>query len=61
MRNVSDERCRENQNTHFVFNNIFFFENRAICEIMGKYDRDREGTEENVIERRKDAICMPYN
>jgi len=28
MRNVSDKSCRENQNTHFVFNN-FFFENLA--------------------------------
>jgi len=25
MRNVSDKRCRENQNTHFVFSNFFFF------------------------------------
>jgi hypothetical protein len=24
MRNVSDKNCRENQNTHFVFNNFFF-------------------------------------
>ena len=23
MRNVSDKSCRENQNTYFVFNNIF--------------------------------------
>jgi len=23
MRNVSDKSCRENQNTHFVFNNVF--------------------------------------
>ena len=23
MRNVSDKSCRENQNTHFVFSNIF--------------------------------------
>jgi hypothetical protein len=23
MRNVSDESCRENQNTHSMFNNIF--------------------------------------
>jgi hypothetical protein len=35
MRNVSDKSCRENQNTHFMFNN-FFSENRAICEIMWK-------------------------
>ena len=33
MRNVSDERCKENQNTHFMFNN-FFSENRAVCAIM---------------------------
>jgi len=35
MKNVSDENCRENQNTHFVFSN-FFFENRAVYEIMWK-------------------------
>ena len=32
MRNVSNKSCRENQNTHFVF----FFENRAIYEVMWK-------------------------
>jgi hypothetical protein len=35
MRNVSDKICRENQNTYFVFCN-FFFENRAVYEIMWK-------------------------
>jgi hypothetical protein len=35
MRNVSDKICRENQNTHFTFNN-FFFENRIIYKIMLK-------------------------
>ena len=33
MRNVSDEICREYQNTHFIFSN-FFFENRVVYEIM---------------------------
>jgi len=28
--------CRENQNTHFIFNVTFIFENPAICEIMCK-------------------------
>ena len=39
MRNVLDKNCRGNQNTHFVFNNFFFFffENRAVHEIMWKY------------------------
>ena len=39
MKNVSDLSCRENQNTHFMFNNFFFFslfKNRAIYEIMWK-------------------------
>jgi len=34
MRNVADKNYRENQNTHFVFNNFFLFENRAVCETM---------------------------
>jgi len=33
IRNVSDKHCREKQNTHYIFDN-FFFENRAVCEIM---------------------------
>jgi len=33
MRNISDKFCRENQNTHFMFNSLF---NRAIYKIMWK-------------------------
>jgi hypothetical protein len=33
MRNVPDKSRRENQNTGFTFNNIFY-ENRAFYEIM---------------------------
>ena len=36
MRNISDKRCKENQNTHFMFNNIFSPKNRAVYEIMWK-------------------------
>jgi len=36
MRNVSGKSCSENQNTHFMFNNFFSFENRAVYEIMWK-------------------------
>jgi hypothetical protein len=35
MINASGKRCRENQNTHFMFNNIFF-ENRAVSYIKCK-------------------------
>jgi hypothetical protein len=36
MRNVSDKICKKNQNTYFMFNNFFFFENRTAYEIMWK-------------------------
>ena len=36
MRVVSDKSCRENQDTHLMFNNVFFFKNRAVYEIMWK-------------------------
>jgi len=43
MNNVSNKSCRENRNTHFMFDNIYiyiyiytFFENRAVYEIMWK-------------------------
>jgi len=35
MKNVSDKSCRENQNTHFMFNK-FFLDNRAIYGVMWK-------------------------
>ena len=36
MRIVSDKSCKEYHNIHFVFNNFFFSENLAACEIMWK-------------------------
>jgi hypothetical protein len=37
MRNISDISCRENKKTRiFMFKNFFFFENRAVHEIMWK-------------------------
>jgi hypothetical protein len=44
MRNVLDKSCRENQNTHFMFNN-FVFENRALYEIMSKNMVEPEGSQ----------------
>ena len=40
MRNVSDKSCRENENSHFMFN-IFFFENHAFYRIVWKITVDR--------------------
>jgi len=46
MRNISEKLCRENKNTHFIFNN-FFLANRAIYEITWKnlVQPDRPQTE----------------
>ena len=35
VKNVSDKRCRENPNTHYIFN-YMSFENRAVYEIKWK-------------------------
>ena len=42
MRNVLDKSCRENQNTHSMFNNLFP-ENHAVNEIMSENVVDTEG------------------
>jgi len=42
MRNVVDKSYIENKNTHFIYYN-FFFENRALYEIMWKTWYNREG------------------
>jgi len=48
MKNVSDKSCKENQNTHFMFNN--FLKNCAVYEI----------TWENIVELGRPQIiwCM---
>jgi hypothetical protein len=48
MRNVSHKSCRKNQNTHFVFSDFFFFENRAVYEIMWK----------NIVERGRAQMAI---
>jgi len=48
MRNVSENICTENQNTHFVFSDFFFFENRTVYEIMW----------ENVVKRGRPQMAI---
>jgi hypothetical protein len=48
MRNVSDKSCRENQNTHYMFNNLF----QISCRLWGnvkKYVGARQATDDNII------------
>jgi hypothetical protein len=55
MRNVSDKNCRENQNAYSV--SVLCFENRAVCEIMGKntVQPDRPQT---TVWRVRTACCI---
>jgi len=58
VKNASGKGCRKNENTHFMFT-IFFPENLVVYEIMWKrYVTAREATDDNIIWRREDAICM---
>ena len=38
MRNVSDKSCRENQNTHIVFNDFFFFK-KTLCSFWDNVEK----------------------
>ena len=52
VRNVSNQCCRGNQNTHFVFNNVL--QNRAVYEIMSKKPGGaREAARDNMYAGRK--------
>jgi hypothetical protein len=57
MTNISEKRCGENQNTHFIFNNLFFFfDNRVVYEIMWK-EVLRAGQDTDDIIRRMRFAC----
>jgi len=50
MRNFSHKSCRENQNTHFMFNN-FFSLSQKLCHLwdnVEKYGRTRQATDDNM-------------
>jgi hypothetical protein len=47
MRNLSDKRCRENQNAHFVSSN-FFWKSCRLWENVEKYCRRGQATDDNT-------------
>jgi len=57
MRNVSDKRYRENENTRFIFDN-FHVENRAVYEIFWKNTVD-SGRPRVKIGRMRIACWIP--
>jgi hypothetical protein len=58
MRNVSDKSCRENQNTHFVFNNFFPRKSCRFWDNVEKYDRARHSINDSVIRHLRIACWM---
>jgi hypothetical protein len=54
MRNVSDKICTENQNTHFMFNNLFFRKSWHSWDNVAKYGRPGQATDDNMAH----AHCM---
>jgi len=58
MRNISDKSCRENQNTHFFAQKLFFPENRAFYEKMWKAIVER-GKPQMTIWRMRIAFKIP--
>ena len=53
MRNFSYKLCRENQNTHFIFN---FFPRKSFClrDNVEKYCRAEQATDDDIVH----AHCM---
>ena len=47
--NVSDKICRENQNTHFMFNNFFFRQSCRLWDNVEKCGRTVQATDDNTI------------
>ena len=57
-RNVPDRSCTENQNTHFVFNNFFSPNNRAVYEIKWKNTVELHRPQMKIW-RMRVACCIP--
>jgi len=56
MRNVSERSCRENQNTHFMFNNIFF---RKLCLLWDNAEEYCRAGRPQIIWRVRIAWWIP--
>jgi len=56
-RNLSDKSCRENQNTRFMFNNVY----RKSCRLwdnVEEYGRAGQATDDNIIRRMRFTCWM---
>jgi len=55
MRNISDESCRENQNTHFMLHFCFFRKSCRLWDNVEKYCTVGQITDDKMAH----AHCMP--
>ena len=61
MRNVSDQRCRENQNTRFMTNNVPLSPSRKSCRFLDnleKYGTAIQITDDNIIRHMRFACWV---
>jgi hypothetical protein len=58
INNILDRSCRKSQNAHFMFNNPFFFEYRAVYEIMWK-NTIESGRKQTTIWHMRIACWIP--
>jgi hypothetical protein len=58
MRNVSDKLCRENRNTHYIFNNFFLKKSCCLWDNVEKYGRTTQATDGNIIRRLRFACWI---
>jgi len=59
MKNVPDKHCRENQNTHFIFNNIFSFQKSCrLLDNVKKCCRGGPAADDNKAHAHCIAGCL---
>jgi len=52
LNSTENEKCIENQNTHFMFNNLSpptIPKNCAVCAIMEEYGSVQQATDDNIM------------
>jgi hypothetical protein len=60
MWHASDKSCTETQNTHFIFNKVFFFfKSCRLCDNVQKYCTAGQASDDNIIRRMRIACRIP--
>jgi hypothetical protein len=58
MRKVSDQTCREDQNTHFIYNDLFLQKYRSLRDNVEKYGTARQTEDGNIIRHLRTACWI---